>query len=157
MGDGLYELGAHAYRIFSVPGAGTELSCCIPLGRSAKPRHGENSTWLEKEYRRSKMKKARAVTFDLNLDKEMKSPRFTAAFQKELSRNKLAEQIATLREKHGWTQAALARKVGTTQSGIARLENPDYRNYSLKTLEKVATVLNARLVVGLEEIRRDAA
>ena len=103
------------------------------------------------------MKKGKAVTFDLNLGKEMKSPRFAATFQKELSRNKLAEQIAALREKHGWTQAELARKVGTTQSGIARLENPDYRNYSLKTLEKVATVLNARLIVGLEEIRRNAA
>ena len=103
------------------------------------------------------MKKGKAVTFDLNLGKEMKNSRFATAFQKELSRNRLAEQIAGLREKHGWTQAELARKVGTTQSGIARLENPDYRNYSLKTLEKVAMVLNARLVVGLEEIRQNAA
>ena len=102
------------------------------------------------------MKKGKAVTFDLNLGKEMKSSRFATAFQKELSRNRLAEQIAALREKHGWTQAELARKVGTTQSGIARLENPDYRNYSLKTLEKVAMVLNARLVVGIEEIRQNA-
>jgi len=62
-----------------------------------------------------------------------------------------------LREKHGWTQAELARKVGTTKSGIARLENPNYRNYSLKILEKVAIALNARLIVGLEEIRKNAA
>jgi DNA-binding XRE family transcriptional regulator len=103
------------------------------------------------------MKTRKAVSFVLKLAKEMKSSRFAATFQKELSRNKLAEQITALREKHGWTQAELARKVGTTQSGIARLENPDYRNYSLKTLEKVATVLNARLIVGLEEIRRNAA
>jgi len=103
------------------------------------------------------MTKGKAITFDLNLGKEMKSPRFAAAFQKELSRNKLAEQIAALREKHGWTQAELARKVGTTQSGVARLENPNYRNYSLKILEKVAIALNARLIVGLEEIRKNAA
>ncbi len=31
------------------------------------------------------MKKGKAVTFNLNLGKEMKSPRFAAAFQKELS------------------------------------------------------------------------
>ena len=61
------------------------------------------------------------------------------------------------RRRLDWTQAELARKVGTTQSGIARLENPNYRNYSLKLLEKVARVLRARLIVGLEEIRRDAA
>ena len=103
------------------------------------------------------MKKGKAVMYDLNLGKEMKSPRFAATFQKEVSRNRLAEQIAALRQKHGWTQADLAHKVGTTQSGIARLENPNYRNYSLKMLEKVAAVLSARLVVGFEEIRRSAA
>jgi len=104
------------------------------------------------------MKKAKAVTLNLNLEKEMKRERFAASFQKELSRNRrLADQIAELREKHGWTQAELARKVGTTQSGIARLENPNYRNYSFKTLEKVAKALKARLIVGLEEIGRDAA
>src|SRR5207237_3116632 len=103
------------------------------------------------------MKKAKAVTLNLNLEKEMKRERFAASFQKELSRNRrLADQIAELREKHGWTQAELARKVGTTQSGIARLENPNYRNYSFKTLEKVAKALKARLIVGLEEIGRDA-
>ena len=103
------------------------------------------------------MKKGRTAGFNLNLEKEMKNPGFAAVFQKELSRNRLAEQIMALREKQGWTQAELARKVGTTQSGIARLENPNYRSYSLKMLEKVATVLKARLVVGLEEIRRNAA
>lgn len=103
------------------------------------------------------MKKGKAVGFDLNLDKEMKSSRFAAVFQKEQTRNRLAEQIAALRESQGWTQAELARKVGTTQSGIARLENPNYRNYSFATLEKVAAALKARLVVGLEEIRRNAA
>lgn len=103
------------------------------------------------------MKKGKAVTLDLNLGDEMKSSRFAAPFQKELSRNRLADQIAALREKNGWTQAELARKVGTTQSGIARLENPNYRNYSLKILEKVAIALKARLIVGLEEIRKNAA
>ena len=101
--------------------------------------------------------RTRAVAFKLSLAREMKKPRFATVFQKELSRNKLAEQIAVLRERQGWTQAELARKVGTTQSGIARLENPNYRNYSLKMLEKVVTVLRARLVVGLEKIRRNAA
>jgi ribosome-binding protein aMBF1 (putative translation factor) len=103
------------------------------------------------------MKKGRAVGVNLNLTKEMKSPRFAAAFQRELSRNRLAEQIAALRQKQGWTQAELARKVGTTQSGIARLENPNYQNYSLKALEKIATVLNARLIVGLQEFQKNAA
>lgn len=103
------------------------------------------------------MKKGRSVAFNLKLDEEMKNPKFAMVFQKELTRNRLAEQIAVLRERQGWTQAELARRVGTTQSGIARLENPNYRNYSFATLEKVAAALKARLVVGLEEIRRNAA
>lgn len=103
------------------------------------------------------MKKGRTVGFNLNLAKEMKNPRFAAVFRKELNRSRLAEQIAALRAKQGWTQAELARRVGTTQSGIARLENPNYRNYSLQMLEKVATALKARVVVGLEEIPRNAA
>ncbi len=103
------------------------------------------------------MKRGRAVSLDLNLEKEMKSPGFADAFHKQLSRLWLADQIVALRKKRGWTQAKLARRVGTTQSGIARLENHNYRNYSLKILEKVARALGARLVVGLEEIRRRAA
>ena len=103
------------------------------------------------------MNKGKAVFLNLKLQKEMKSPQFAASFQRELSRTRLADQIATLREKLGWTQTQLARKVGTTQSGIARLENPSYQNYSLKTLEKVARALGARLVVGLEESGRRAA
>jgi transcriptional regulator with XRE-family HTH domain len=66
------------------------------------------------------------------------------------------QRIAQLREKHGLTQAELAHKVGTTQAGISRLENPNYRNYSLKTLEKVAIALGARLKIELEEKRRAA-
>ena len=103
------------------------------------------------------MKTKTAVSIDLNLAREMKSARFATAFQKELNRNRIAEQIASLREKQGWTQAELARKIGTTQSGIARLKNPNYRNYSFSTLEKVAAALIARFVLGLEEIRRNAA
>ena len=102
-------------------------------------------------------RKAKAVPLGLKLGKEMKSPAFKKAFQGELSRTRLADQISALREKVGLTQSELARKVGTTQSGIARLENPNYRNYSLKTLEKVAHALGARLIVGLEENSRHAA
>jgi hypothetical protein len=60
------------------------------------------------------MKKGRTIAFNLNLAKEMKSPRFAQVFQRELTRNRLAEQIAALSEKQGWTQAELARKVGPT-------------------------------------------
>jgi DNA-binding XRE family transcriptional regulator len=79
------------------------------------------------------------------------SAKFRRAYYDELGRLRLAHRIAELREKCGLTQADLAEKVGTTQAGISRLENPNYRNYSLTTLEKVAAALGARLKVELEE------
>ena len=101
--------------------------------------------------------KGRAMPLDLKLGKEMKSPAFKKAFQRERGWTRLADRITNLREMLRPTQSELARKVGATQSGIARLENPNYTNYSIKTLEKVAHALGARLVVGLEENRRPAA
>ena len=95
------------------------------------------------------MKAKRTVPYRFNIGKE--SPRFKKLYYDELNRLGLAHRIAELREKCGLTQAELARKVGTTQAGISRLANPNYRNYSLKTLEKVAIALKARLQVDLEE------
>lgn len=100
------------------------------------------------------MKIKRTVPYRFSIEKE--SPRFKKFYYDELSRLRLAHRIAELREKCGLTQAELARKVGTTQAGISRLENPNYRNYSLRTLEKVAKALRARLKVELEEEHRAA-
>jgi len=97
------------------------------------------------------MKTKRTAPYRFNIEKE--SPRFKKIYHDELNRARLALRIAELREKCGLTQAELARKVGTTQAGISRLENPNYRNYSLRTLEKVANALRARLRVELEEER----
>jgi DNA-binding XRE family transcriptional regulator len=96
--------------------------------------------------------KRTAYTFNVKSE----STAFRKAYQGEVSRLKLAHRIAELREKSGLTQAELARRVGTTQAGISRLENPNYRNYSLTTLEKVAHALGARLKVELEEKQRAA-
>ncbi len=99
-----------------------------------------------------KAKRTAPYTFDV----KRQGPKFKKIYYEELSRLKLAHRIAELREKCGLTQAELARRIGTTQAGISRLENPNYRNYSLKTLEKVAVALGARLKVELEEEQRAA-
>ena len=106
------------------------------------------------EWRKFKMKTKRTARYRFSIEKE--SPRFKKIYFDELDRLNLARRIAELREKNGLTQAELARKVGTTQAGISRLENPNYRNYSLKTLAMVATALGARLRVDLEEGRKAA-
>jgi len=59
----------------------------------------------------------------------------------------IAFQIINLREKAGLTQKELAELVGTKQSNIARIESADYTGYTLKTLEKIAKALRARLEI----------
>jgi DNA-binding XRE family transcriptional regulator len=100
------------------------------------------------------MKKKRTAPYRFRLSAE--NAKFQRAYHDELGRLRLAHRIAELRERCGLTQAQLADKVGTTQAGISRLENPNYRNYSLTTLEKVAAALGARLRVELEETSKAA-
>lgn len=60
----------------------------------------------------------------------------------------LVAMIIERRIKKGLTQAALARKVGTKQSAIARLESGSY-NPSMAFLEKVAKALGGRLSISI--------
>lgn len=45
------------------------------------------------------------------------------------------------------TQADLARRIGTTQSVISRLEDADYRGHSLTILRRIADALGLKLEV----------
>ncbi len=44
-------------------------------------------------------------------------------------------------------QAKLARKVGTTQSAISRLEDADYDGHSLEMLRRIASALEKRVEI----------
>ena len=59
----------------------------------------------------------------------------------------IASQIHELRTQKGLSQTELAKKIGTTQSVISRLENTDYKCENLSTLQKIAAVLHCRLEV----------
>jgi ribosome-binding protein aMBF1 (putative translation factor) len=72
---------------------------------------------------------------------------FNARFQCELTRLQLADQILKLRERGELSQAQLARKIGTHQSAVARMEQSTYRGYTVATLAKIAGAAGARLEV----------
>jgi transcriptional regulator with XRE-family HTH domain len=72
-------------------------------------------------------------------------------FYQELEKTRIAIEIAAFRTKAGLSQTELARRVGTSQSSIARMENADYQNYSMRMLRKIAEVLDLELVVSLRE------
>ncbi len=69
-------------------------------------------------------------------------PERLKGLQKAREQAEIAGQIYKLRTKAGLTQAQLAKKVGTTQSVISRLEDADYSGHSLYMLRKIAHALD---------------
>jgi ribosome-binding protein aMBF1 (putative translation factor) len=61
---------------------------------------------------------------------------------------RLIRSVIDARLKRKMSQADLAKKIGTRQSAISRLESGD-ANPSFKFLQKVATALGARLSISL--------
>jgi len=80
-----------------------------------------------------------------------KSARYRKAFARTLHQIDLAMLVREMREDAGLTQAELARKAGTTQSVIARLEDAEYTGHSLTMLERIATVCGVALRLHAEK------
>lgn len=59
----------------------------------------------------------------------------------------IAYQIRATREQQRLTERELAKRVGTSQQAISRLENPDYGKLTLRTLKQVASALDVGLIV----------
>ena len=59
----------------------------------------------------------------------------------------LAHQIRMLREHRGWTQAELADKCGMRQPRISALEDPDFENVEISTLQRLAFAFDVALSV----------
>lgn len=81
---------------------------------------------------------------ELAQDRELHS-----AYQRELARLKLANQIATLRQHAGLSQAQLAERIGTKQAGVARMERASYAGFTVTTLAKIAAATGATLDIRL--------
>jgi DNA-binding XRE family transcriptional regulator len=64
----------------------------------------------------------------------------------------LAAEFILLRRERKLTQAEVARRAGTSQPAIARLESGTYRNLSLSFLRRVARVLKAEPEVHLKRV-----
>jgi transcriptional regulator with XRE-family HTH domain len=63
----------------------------------------------------------------------------------------LGQLIHQLRAEAGLSQSALAELIGTTQSGVSRLEAGDGTRSRLDTLARVALAVDRRLVVSFPE------
>ena len=70
-----------------------------------------------------------------------------AMIDEEMVSLEVAQLVYDARQAAGLTQKELARRVGTTQSVIARLEDADYRGHSLTMLQRIAKALDLQLSV----------
>ena len=88
------------------------------------------------------------IPFKKLKDQWMKDPAFRAEYDRLKPEYELALALIKARTKAGLTQAEVAKKMGTTQSVVARIEgggNPP----NLKTLERYAEAVGRRIQVRL--------
>jgi transcriptional regulator with XRE-family HTH domain len=76
---------------------------------------------------------------------------YRETFERTLHEVDLALLVREMREDAGLTQTELARKVRTTQSVIARLEDAEYTGHSLTMLERIATACGVALKLHAEK------
>ena len=75
------------------------------------------------------------------------SPEMAELLEQERANLDIAQKIYKLRTKARLSQAQLAKKVGTTQSVISRLEDADYEGHSLAMLRRIALALEKRVEI----------
>jgi len=80
-----------------------------------------------------------------------KSATYRKTFARTLHQIDLALLVREMREEAGLTQTELAKKAGTTQSVIARLEDAEYTGHSLATLERIALACGVALRLHAEK------
>jgi len=95
--------------------------------------------------KRKKLQKA--VDFQEYLAEKLRNPKFRKYYDEYGKQLEIAYQILQLRKQKRISQAELAKKIGTKQSNIARMEAGE-QNFSIDTLQKIAQVFNKDLKVS---------
>ena len=86
--------------------------------------------------------------FDHYLKKQLKNPASKRMFDEYGKQLEVAYQILQLRKKKKVSQSQLAKKIGTKQSAISRIEQGSY-NPSLAFLIKISKALDAKLEISI--------
>ena len=90
---------------------------------------------------------ANARRFRDYLKEQLKDPAVREAYEEEGLFVELAIQIAHLRQRKGFTQRQLAKRLHTSQQTISRLESPRNGSLSLRTLVRIAHALGKEIKV----------
>jgi ribosome-binding protein aMBF1 (putative translation factor) len=81
-------------------------------------------------------------------------PKRKQAFEEEVANREVAQRIYELRQQAGLSQMELAKRVGTTQSVISRLEDANYEGHSLAMLNRIAAAVEHRVEIRFVRRRR---
>lgn len=90
---------------------------------------------------------AKKTNYEKWKEEKLNDEKFKGRYLEEVLKYSIAEKIRNLREIKGITQQELAKRIHTSQSAIARIENTDYEGSSVTTLKQIADALGARLVI----------
>lgn len=88
----------------------------------------------------------KAIDFQSYLKKELKNPEFKKHYDEYGKQLEIAYQILELRKKKNISQAQLAKKIGTKQSNVARME-AGQQNFSVDILGKIAEALGCNVKI----------
>lgn len=88
----------------------------------------------------------KAIDFQAHLEEELKNPKFKKYYDEFGKQLEIAYQLLQLRKKQGLSQSELAKKLGTTQGNIARIE-AGQQNFTVQMLEKIAKAYRRELKI----------
>jgi transcriptional regulator with XRE-family HTH domain len=96
------------------------------------------------------------MTHEQVLKKLLKNKKFSREYLRDDSAYDIGRMVEDLRIRNGLTQAALAKKIGTKQSSIARLESGSGCLPSLNFLKRIADATGTSLLLPRFVIRIEA-
>lgn len=86
--------------------------------------------------------------FTDHLKESLKDEQFKLEYEKKEFRFKIIDILVNIRMQYKLTQAELAKKLGTTQTVISRIENGSV-NVGVDFLQKVATTFDKKIEIKL--------
>jgi len=92
-------------------------------------------------------KQFKATDFNDVIKEHLKDPEFKRLYDEYGRQLEISYQILQLRKKEKMSQAKLAKKIGTTQSNVARIESGK-QNFTIELLDKIARAFNAELKIS---------
>ena len=86
--------------------------------------------------------------FRKHLQEKLENPKFKKEWDKSELRYTIVKQLIRLRNTYNLSQAELAKKIGTTQAVISRIENGTV-NIGIDFIDRIARVFNKKVEFNL--------